>query len=110
MIVSLAVAIFLTRRGVLQRDIWVWRQSDPTSEATGQWHRFILGQCGLLLTVLIGAVLGLALGLLGQGYLAVLHQFPEVAKLLNDSQSRLAAIPNLRLSYFIMAVRGGAFR
>jgi membrane protease YdiL (CAAX protease family) len=109
MIVSLAVAIFLTRRGVLQRDIWRWRQSDRTSEAIGQWHRFILGQCGLLVTVLIGAVLGLALGLLGQGYLAVLHQFPEAAKLLNDSQSRLAAIPNLRLSYFIMAVAAAPF-
>jgi membrane protease YdiL (CAAX protease family) len=100
---------FLSRRGVFQfqRDIWFWRQSDAKPEPMGR--RFALGQDGPLLALVIGVALGLALGLLGQGYLAVLHQFPETAKLLNDTQSRLAAIPNLRVSYFIMAVAVAPF-
>jgi membrane protease YdiL (CAAX protease family) len=53
---------------------------------------------------MMGAGLGLALGLVGLGYLAALHHLPETAEMLNRYDAQVAAVPHLRAALFVMAV------
>src|SRR5260370_28787723 len=57
-----------------------------------------------LLLFLSGAAGGLVLGLFALGYVAVLHHIPATAEPIRRSQEQMAKIPNLRMSYAVMAV------
>ena len=48
--------------------------------------------------------MGFALGVFALAYIAVLRQIPATAEVLRKSQEGLAKIPNLRISYAVMAV------
>ncbi len=56
------------------------------------------------LTLLAGAAGGVLLGLLAHGYTAVLDHIPATSELIRKSQEAMAKIPNLKLSYAVMAV------
>jgi membrane protease YdiL (CAAX protease family) len=101
--VSLGMSSFLSGRGVLSRDIWVWRScSDPDSGSWWSGHKSQIGE--FLLLLLLGAVGGLVLGLVATGYVAVLQHIPAAAEILRKSQEQMAKIPNMKLSYTVMAV------
>jgi membrane protease YdiL (CAAX protease family) len=102
-IVSLGVSNFLGNRGVEPRQIWNWKAG--ADGESGPWwgaDKNHLGEFALLL--LLGAAGGLALGLLATGYTAVLQHIPASAEILRKSQEQMAKIPNLKLSYAIMAI------
>ncbi len=71
--VSVGAAQFLANRGVRLADTWRWQPTNP-GPAPSRWRLDAPGRQFLLVSLLIGFLLGLALGLLGRGYLAILHQ------------------------------------
>ena len=96
--VSVGVASFLSDRDVSRRDVWLWR---PTRALELQAED---EKSGLIQGLLLGALGGLALGLLAMGYLAALHHIPAVHEILRKTQEQLANSPTLRISYAVMAV------
>jgi len=102
-IVSIGVSGFLSGRGVLPQEVWNWRSASDTESRP--WWRAGGTSTGKYLQVLsLGAAGGLVLGLFALGYLAVLHHIPAVAELIRKSEEEMAKIPNLRISYAVMAV------
>jgi len=101
--VSVGVVHFLANRGVRMTDIWRWRPVDPGSELSG-WRFNASGRRSLLASLLIGCLLGLALGLLGRGYLLILHQSDWIGEMLDKANTQMDSVPHLRASYFVMAV------
>jgi membrane protease YdiL (CAAX protease family) len=103
--VSIGVSIFLNERGVSSQDVWRWRTTAPAQAISKAWWRLNAVRKGTLLpSVFAGAVGGLILGLLAHGYIAILTHFPASAELISKSQEQMAKIPNLRMSYAVMAV------
>lgn len=101
--VSVGAAHFLANRGVRAADVWRWRSADPGT-ALSKWRLDAPGRRRLLASLLIGCLLGLALGLLGRGYLMLLHQFGWMAEMLDRANAQMDSVPHLRASYFVMAV------
>ncbi|HXU13813.1 MAG TPA: CPBP family intramembrane glutamic endopeptidase, partial [Terriglobales bacterium] len=54
--------------------------------------------------LLVGTMAGALLGLLAHGYTGILNHIPAASELIRKSQEQMNKIPNLRLSYGIMAV------
>jgi len=101
--VSVGVWNFLNDRGVPLRDVlrWVPTPVDaPPSALPGDRAATVR----LLLSIVTGAIGGLALGLVARGYLAVLQHIPSSAELIRKSQEVMSQIPNLKISYAVMAV------
>lgn len=105
--VSIGAASFLNGRGVSLGEVWRWSTAMPSQEtAQSWWNRKASSGASLrvLGTGAIGATGGLILGLFAHGYVAILRYIPEVAEILRKSQEQMAKIPNLRVSYAVMAV------
>ncbi|HET7105268.1 MAG TPA: CPBP family glutamic-type intramembrane protease [Candidatus Acidoferrum sp.] len=101
--VSLGISSFLSDRGVPPGDVWNWKST--AEEKSGSWWGAGKIQVGeALLLLVLGAAGGLVLGLVAAGYMAVLQHIPAAAEILRKSQEQMAKIPNLKLSYTIMAV------
>jgi membrane protease YdiL (CAAX protease family) len=49
------------------------------------------------------------LGLFARGYIAVLHHIPAVDEMIRQSQEQMAKMPDLRISYAVMAVAFAPF-
>jgi membrane protease YdiL (CAAX protease family) len=92
-IVSIGVSNFLSNRGVSPRDVWLWGPRNGP----------------LLQSLLAGAGGGAILGLFAHGYLAALHLFPPTAEMLHKSQEQMSKIPNLKISYAVMAIAFAPF-
>jgi len=104
-IVAVLVAGFLERRDVRHRDVWQWPRDDDALFGRRGWRRLARpGRHGPVVTVILGAGCGVALGLLGLVYLAALRHWPEAADILTRSDAAMAAIPHAREGFFIMAV------
>jgi membrane protease YdiL (CAAX protease family) len=88
-----AVSWFLHRRGVRQRDIWLW----PLSTVEPTIRRIIS-------MVAAGAVLGAVLGGCAKVYLASIRLFPDAAKLMDDAQQQMNTTPHAHFAYAIMAI------
>jgi membrane protease YdiL (CAAX protease family) len=105
-IVSLSAASFLGNRDVTLRDVWVWAAGpEERLEPSQPWLR----DEGLLTrkflqSLLFGAIAGVVLGLMARGYLAVLLHFPATGEIIRQSQQQMAEVPNLKISYAVMAV------
>jgi membrane protease YdiL (CAAX protease family) len=107
-IVSVGVVNFLSNRGVSLRDVWHWPAA-ITQKSTQWWQGKAAGMRKMLLQPLLGIGGGLALGLVGRGYLAVLHHIPAAAEIIRKSQEEMAKIPNVKISYAVMAVAFAPF-
>ena len=104
-IVSIGVSNFLASREVTMQDVWCWQTVTPAREESQPWwHTFGFWDAKFLIHFLIAAAGGVALGLFAHGYLAILERLPATAEIIHKSQQQMAAIPNLRISYAIMAV------
>jgi membrane protease YdiL (CAAX protease family) len=102
--VSIGTSNFLSERGVPAHDVWRWgtAASQPPSQA---WWRFEGVPAGnFLFLLLVGAAGGLLLGGFAVGYLAAVQHIPAVAEILRRSREEMAKIPNLGISYAVMAV------
>ena len=95
-LVSLVTANILASRGVAFKDTWRW----PNKSA---WT-WISNRPGLFLSIVIGALGGLLLGLLANGYILLLSRMDMFAEMFRKAQEQWETIPNLRLSYAIIAV------
>ena len=100
--VSVGVAQFLANRGVCLADTWRW-QPVP-GPAPSRWRLDASGYRFLLASLLIGCLLGLALGLAGRGYLAILHHSEWLRNMLDKANAQMDAVPHLRTAYLVMAV------
>jgi membrane protease YdiL (CAAX protease family) len=103
-LVSFGVSHFLTERDVSSEDIWRWPPSGPAKgKSPARWRvdgkkvRFVFALCA-------GAAVGALLGLVAFGYGILLQHIPPAAELLRKSQEEMAKVPNLKISYAVMAV------
>ena len=95
--VSVCTAVFLLRRGVAWSDVWTWPAGDPALPSGRRSVR------AWVPSLLAGIGAGLALGLLGCGYLAALEHLPWTAKALG--QARAAAAGHVvQVSFLVAAV------
>lgn len=109
-IVSFGVVSFLGGRGVRLRDISRWPLARVAEGKREPWWRSDGGGNGKFLSLLLlGAGGGLVLGLFARGYMLVLQHLPATAELIRKSQEGMAKIPNLRISYALIAVAFAPF-
>lgn len=108
LIVSVGVSNFLSDRNVSLKDVWRW-ESPSVAESKRWWRPGEARDAKFFLSLLLGASGGLVLGLFGHGYLWVLQHIPASAELIRQSQEQMAKIPNLRISYGVMAVAFAPF-
>jgi membrane protease YdiL (CAAX protease family) len=102
-IVSFGVSSFLSGRGVVSQDVWYWGVA-PTSEPKPWWRVDGVGRGDTSAGFLMGIAGGLLLGLFAIGYRTLLQHLPATAEIMRKSQEQLAKIPNLKVSYAVMAV------
>ena len=95
-VVSLFTASILANRGVTLKDIWRW----PNKSA---WT-WLNNAPGFVISIAIGGLSGLLLGLLAKGYLMLLSRIDTFSEMLRVAQEELESVPNLRISYAIIAV------
>lgn len=101
--VSFGVSHFLSNRNVSLQEVWNWPSA--SQEESNHWWRDDETQKGKLFQLLlIGAAGGLLLGLLAIGYRTALFHLPATSEIMRKSQEQWASIPNLRISYAVMAV------
>jgi membrane protease YdiL (CAAX protease family) len=101
-IVSVGTQMFLSDRGVLPHDVWRWGADAQQAPA---WWRFESIRNGKSLSLLLlGTAGGVALGLFAHGYLAVLQHIPAAAEIIRKAQEQMAKIPDLKVSYAVMAI------
>jgi membrane protease YdiL (CAAX protease family) len=104
-IVSYGVSEFLKNRGVVAREVWGWQPAGiPESKSEPWWFGYGPRDGKLVPSLMVAVSGGLFLGLIAHGYLAVLAHLPATAEIIRKSQEQMAKIPNLRISYAIMAV------
>jgi len=100
--VAVGTQLFLTERDVFPKDIWSWRNSDLDA---GAWWRCVdshnLKFFGL---IMVGAALGIVLGLFAHGYMFVMQLIPSIAELFQKSVDQMSKIPNLKVAYSVMAI------
>lgn len=83
------VSNFLQKRAVRWQDIWLWPSAGTTKTAS---------------VLLVGAGVGLVLGIFAHGYLAVMRLFPGTAQLIRTSEQQMPSVPNFHLWYAVMAI------
>ena len=104
-IVSIGVSSFLSDRGVTSQDVWRWPADAASKEESRSWWRGNKDRRRTFFRLLlVGATGGFVLGLFALGYVAVLQHIPTSAEIIRRSQEQMAKIPNLKLSYSVMAV------
>jgi membrane protease YdiL (CAAX protease family) len=101
--VSVGMWNFLSNRGVSNNEVWHWAHAQGSMDKSA-WSRLSHGRGAFPLALAAGAIGGLALGLFAHAYIVILSHIPQTAELIHKSQEQLAKIPNLRLSYGVMAV------
>jgi membrane protease YdiL (CAAX protease family) len=107
-IVSIGTSNFLSERGVAARDVWRWGEALRSVEKPW-WRGDGSAEGKFFSSLLLGAAGGLILGLFATGYLAVLRYIPATAEIIRQSQEQMAKIPNLRISFAVIAVAFAPF-
>jgi membrane protease YdiL (CAAX protease family) len=109
-IVSLGVAKFLADRGVGSGEVWCWRNIvNPDRETNIWWSGDGTRRGRFVVSLAVGALAGLVLGLLARGYMAILLQFPKITEAIHQSEMQLEQISGLKLSYAIIAIAFAPF-
>jgi membrane protease YdiL (CAAX protease family) len=112
-IVSVATASFLSDRGVIARDVWCWEPAPP-AKLQSWWTLWRAKTTGpgvgkFVLSLVPGAVGGIALGVFAFAYLTALRHIPFTAEMIRKSQEEMAKIPDLKIWYAIMAIAFAPF-
>jgi membrane protease YdiL (CAAX protease family) len=107
-IVSIGVSSFLSNRGVTSQDVWCWEEV-PHEESKPWWHSDRLRKGEFIPGLFLGAAGGLVLGVIAVGYRVLLQHIPATAEIIRQSQEAMAKIPNLKISYAVMAVAFAPF-
>jgi hypothetical protein len=109
-IVSFGVANFLGNRGMRIEDVWCWQDKVDRDREWQPWFRALgFTDAKIYSWLLAGAGCGFVLGMIGRGYLAVLHLIPSIAEMIRKSQEQMASAPDLRVSYAVMAIAFAPF-
>ncbi|MEO8435287.1 MAG: CPBP family intramembrane glutamic endopeptidase [Pyrinomonadaceae bacterium] len=109
-VVSSVASIMLTARGLPPKEVWCWRPQSH-SEQTKPWWWSGDGTRGrrFVMSMFIGAMGGLLLGLLALGYLSLLSQFPTFSEMFRVAREQSENYPSLKLSYAVMAIAFAPF-
>jgi membrane protease YdiL (CAAX protease family) len=114
--VMIGTTYFLGNREVSADQVWLWKPDLPAGPAPGKYDwlyapppepffkRFGLLDVQLIPALLMGAAGGLALGMLGRGYQYLLAHLPATQEIMQKTAQQMAENPDLRASYFVMAV------
>jgi membrane protease YdiL (CAAX protease family) len=104
--ISICMAWFLRRRQVWQADIWNWRDDDatPVWSRPAWWDIARPGRLPLPAAMAVGAALGITIGGVGLGYVALVKTLPDVANQVQQGLDLMKSVPHLRQSLFVMAV------
>jgi len=101
-IVAIGVSQFLSERDVPSEAVWHWRSG---ADELKPWWRLRGAHALRFFQVLcFGAGAGILLAICAHAYIALLQHFPAAAELIRKSQEQMARVPNLRISYGLMAV------
>jgi membrane protease YdiL (CAAX protease family) len=104
-VVSFCVSNFLENRGVSLRDVWMWPAPEQEDEEPEKVWRRVLERARVSAPALLAGIGGgLLLGMFGRGYQLALEHLPLTAQMMRDAHKQMESIPNLHVSYFIMAV------
>lgn len=97
--VATGMAMFLSSRDVPARAVWQW-------VSTSQKQAWIAepGWRGLLAGLAMALLLGAGLGLLAQGYVALMREFEWARQLIDADTARMAVMPHMREAYVVLAV------
>ncbi len=88
-VVGIVMTAFLSGKGVAARAVWRWDSARTWSPAAG-WATGVVG--------------GAALAGFAIVYGSVLSRWPGVSEMIETSERAMEAIPNLKLSYVVMAI------
>ena len=99
--VSLGVTRFLAGRNVSLTDVCHWPENGNQSRPWWCGNDSISGRCRALLT---GMIAGIVLALFARAYLSAAIHIPYLAEMIHKFQEQMAKFPDLRKSYFVMAV------
>ena len=114
--VMIGMTRFLNNREVTADHVWLWKPDLPPGPTPGKYDwlyapppepflkRYGLLDLQLITAMLMGAAGGLALGMLARGYQLLLLHLPATQEMMHKAQQSLADNPDLRISYFVMAV------
>jgi membrane protease YdiL (CAAX protease family) len=102
LVVWLVTSETLSNRGLKNSDVWRWQRSEAI---TGRWWSGdgLLGT-RVSATLLIGAVGGLVLGLLANGYAYVLSKYGPFTEVFRAAREQSESVPNLWTGLFITGV------
>lgn len=104
-IVWFVVSAMLTDRGLPPKEVWCWR-AESASELIKPWwwsgdgtrdRRFFMSMS-------VGVVSGLLLGLLAIGYVSLLSRFPTFSEMFRVAREQMEEFPSLKVSYAVMAI------
>ena len=107
---------FLNNREVTADQVWLWKPDLPPGPTPGKYDwlyapppepflkRYGLLDLQLITAMLMGTAGGLALGMLARGYQLLLLHLPATHEILQKARQSMADNPDLRISYFVMAV------
>ena len=109
--VSIGVSNFLSAREVQPADVWCWRGqgTSPVAWAKAWWCGDGSRGVRFWRALLIGTAGGLALGLLAQGYTALLMYVPSLAETIRHGREQMDKVPGLKASYVFCAVAVAPF-
>ena len=114
--VMIGVTYFLGSRDISADQVWLWKPAAIPDPNAGKYDwlyapppepflkRYNLLHIQLVPAMLMGAVGGLALGMLAHGYQLLLLHLPATQELVHKTQQMMAKDADLRRSYFVMAV------
>ena len=114
--VMIGMTHFLSNREVTADQVWLWKPDVAPNPNAGKYDwlyapppepflkRYGLLDLQLIPAMLMGAAGGLALGMLARGYQLLLLHLPATQEIMHKAQQTMAENPDLRTSYFVMAV------
>jgi membrane protease YdiL (CAAX protease family) len=114
--VMIGMTHFLSNREVTADQVWLWKPDVVPNPNAGKYDwlyapppepffkRYGLLDIQLIPDMLMGAAGGLALGMLARGYQLLLLHLPATQEIMHKAQQSMAENPDLRYSYFVMAV------
>jgi len=104
-IVSVVVSGMLESRGVPPKKVWCWTtENRPDHKRLWWWSGDGKRDRRFLASLGIGVLSGLLFALVAKGYVLLLSQFGTFSEIFRNAQEQMETVPNLRISYAVMAI------